>query len=49
MLAKGESLTPRISPAHEAVDLGDSWVAWIEAQISLDEAAELIPLDVVTK
>lgn len=42
MLAKGDSLTPKISPTHEAVDLGDSWVAWLEARISLDEAATLI-------
>jgi serine/threonine protein kinase len=42
MLAKGESLTPKISPEREAVDLGDSWVVWLEARISLDEAAALI-------
>jgi hypothetical protein len=49
MLANGELLTPKISPAHEAVDLRDSWVAWLEARISLDEAGKLIPLDTVTK
>ena len=49
MLAKGESLTPKISPAHEAVDLGDSWVARLKARISLDEAGELMPLEAVTK
>jgi tetratricopeptide (TPR) repeat protein len=42
MLGKGESLTPKISPERESVDLGDSWVAWLEARISLDEAAGLI-------
>lgn len=42
MLAKGESLTPKISPAHKAIDMGDNWLAWLEAQISLNEAAALI-------
>ena len=41
-LAKGDSLTPKISPAHQAVDLGDPWLAWLEARISLDEAGQLI-------
>jgi serine/threonine protein kinase len=49
MLAKGNSLAPKISPIHEAVDLGDSWVAWIEARTSLDEAGQLIPPDAETK
>jgi tetratricopeptide (TPR) repeat protein len=49
LLAKGDSLTPKISPTHEGVDLGDSWVAWLEARISLDEAGQLIPLDAETK
>jgi tetratricopeptide (TPR) repeat protein len=48
-LAKGDSLTPKISPTNEAVDLGDSWVAWLEARISLDEAGQLIPLNAETK
>ena len=42
MLAKGNSLTPNISPTEKAVDLGDSWVAWLLARISLDEATHLI-------
>ncbi len=42
MLAKGEALAPSIQPARLAVDLGDSWVAWLMARISLDEAAALI-------
>ncbi|MDB6038662.1 MAG: serine/threonine protein kinase with repeat [Verrucomicrobiales bacterium] len=42
MLDNGNSLTPRISPSHQAVDLGESWTAWLLARISLDEAAELI-------
>jgi hypothetical protein len=42
MLDKGDSLTPNILPAHQAVDLGDSWVAWLLARISLDEATALI-------
>jgi tetratricopeptide (TPR) repeat protein len=47
MLAKGDSLTPKISPTHETVDLGDPWVAWLEARISLDEAGQLIQPDTV--
>jgi tetratricopeptide (TPR) repeat protein len=42
MLNKGESLTPNILPSHQAVDLEDSWVAWLIARISLDEATALI-------
>src|SRR5260370_34997119 len=42
MLDKGDSLTPNILPSHQAVDLGDSWVAWLLARISLDEATALI-------
>ena len=42
MLDKGDSLTPSILPSHQAVDLGDSWVAWLLARISLDEATGLI-------
>jgi tetratricopeptide (TPR) repeat protein len=42
MLAKGDILTPSISPAREAVDIGDSWVAWIFARTALEEAAQLI-------
>jgi tetratricopeptide (TPR) repeat protein len=42
MLDNGDSLTPNILPSHKAVDLGDSWVAWLLARISLDEATALI-------
>jgi tetratricopeptide (TPR) repeat protein len=42
MLAKGRSLTPNDFHSHEVVDLGDPWMAWLEARISLDEAAALI-------
>ena len=42
MLDKGDSLTPNISPSRESVDLGDSWMAWLMARISLDEATALI-------
>ncbi len=42
MLDKGDLLTPNISPSDERVDLGDSWVAWLLARISLDEATALI-------
>jgi len=41
-LAKGDALAPSIQPASQAVDLGDSWVAWLMARISLDEANALI-------
>lgn len=39
-LADGNAATPEFSPEQE--DLGDSWVAWLMARISLDEAAALI-------
>jgi tetratricopeptide (TPR) repeat protein len=42
MLARGDTLAPRISPAAGDVDLGDSWVAWLFARVSLDEATALI-------
>ncbi len=41
-LAKGDALAPNIQPGREAVDLGDLWVAWLMARISLDEATALI-------
>ena len=45
-LAQGDALAPRISPEAGVVDLGESWVAWLMARISLDEATRLIlPLD----
>jgi tetratricopeptide (TPR) repeat protein len=40
-LAEGNKLVPNLSPERTAHDLGESWVAWILARISLDEAAEL--------
>jgi tetratricopeptide (TPR) repeat protein len=42
MLVKGEALAPSIPPGHDAEDIGESWVAWLIARISLDEAAVLI-------
>jgi tetratricopeptide (TPR) repeat protein len=42
MLDKGDSLTPNILRSPQAVDLGDAWVAWLLARISLDEATALI-------
>jgi tetratricopeptide (TPR) repeat protein len=42
MLAKGDSLTPSVLLTRGPVDLGDSWVAWLFARISLDEATALI-------
>src|SRR6266496_4265734 len=40
--AKGEALAPGLSPEKGDEDLGESWVAWLMARISLDEAARLI-------
>ena len=45
MLAKGDALAPRIASGKGAVDLGDSWVAWLEARISLDETEGLMKSD----
>jgi tetratricopeptide (TPR) repeat protein len=42
MLAKGDALAPSILPEHRDVDVGESWVAWLFARISLDEATALI-------
>jgi hypothetical protein len=41
-LAKGEALAPGISSEIGAEDLGESWVAWLMARISLQEARKLI-------
>ena len=46
MLDRGDSLTPEILHSPEPVDLGQPWMAWLEARISLDEADALIqPLE----
>jgi eukaryotic-like serine/threonine-protein kinase len=42
MLTQGDRLAPNILPAQNAEDLGESWVAWLIARVSLDEATELI-------
>jgi tetratricopeptide (TPR) repeat protein len=47
LLADGDALAPRISPAQDTVDLGDSWAAWLFARILLDEAWQLIQPDTV--
>jgi len=39
MLAKGEALAPNLGSAPDTRDIGESWVAWLMARISLDEAA----------
>jgi len=46
-LAEGNTLAPGISHTNGAVDLGDSWVAWLFARITLDEARQLIQPDTV--
>jgi serine/threonine protein kinase len=42
MLAKGNILAPSILPESNTVDLGELWLAWLFARVSLDEAATLI-------
>jgi hypothetical protein len=42
MLEHGDALTPNVLPSRGTVDLGDSWVAWLLARISLDEATALM-------
>jgi len=42
MLAKGNELTPDLMPARSDEDLGESWVAWLFARISLEEATALM-------
>jgi serine/threonine protein kinase len=46
-LAEGNTLAPGVSHTNGAVDLGDSWVAWLIARITLDEAGQLIQPDTV--
>jgi tetratricopeptide (TPR) repeat protein len=41
-LARGDALAPGIVPGSGVEDLGESWVAWLMARISLDEAARLL-------
>jgi tetratricopeptide (TPR) repeat protein len=41
-LTKGDASAPKLSPNDDAMDLGESWVAWLMARISLDEAAGLM-------
>jgi tetratricopeptide (TPR) repeat protein len=41
-LAKGNELAPDISPESGTADLGESWMAWLMARISLDEATKVI-------
>jgi serine/threonine protein kinase len=48
MLATGDALAPSISPGRE-IDLGGSWLNWLIARISLDEARELIESEAVTE
>jgi len=47
-LAKGNALAPNLLPETDGQDLGDSWVAWLMARISLDEASELMSSDLST-
>jgi eukaryotic-like serine/threonine-protein kinase len=42
MIVKGNTLAPSVVLGRGDVDLGESWVAWLFARISLDEAAALI-------
>jgi serine/threonine protein kinase/Flp pilus assembly protein TadD len=45
MLAKGDALAPRMMAKGETMDLGELWVAWLFARVSLDEATALIESD----
>jgi eukaryotic-like serine/threonine-protein kinase len=49
ILAKGDALAPSILPGHDGVDLGDSWLAWLFARVSLDEATALIQSGLTTE
>jgi len=42
MLAKGNELAPNVLPQQDAEDPGNSWLAWLFARVSLDEATALI-------
>jgi serine/threonine protein kinase len=41
-LSEGDALAPGFSAEQGANDLGESWLAWLMARISLDEATALI-------
>ncbi|HET6408712.1 MAG TPA: tetratricopeptide repeat protein, partial [Chthoniobacteraceae bacterium] len=41
-LGEGDALAPPFSHERTDADLGESWVAWLMARISLDEATNLI-------
>jgi len=41
-LVEGDTSTPNFWSQNGTLDLGESWVAWLIARISLDEASELI-------
>jgi serine/threonine protein kinase len=41
-LAEGDKLEPNLLPANARGDIGESWVAWLFARVSLDEATALI-------
>jgi tetratricopeptide (TPR) repeat protein len=40
-LAQGDALAPEFLPENDTSDLGESWVAWLIARISLNEATKL--------
>ena len=42
MLSKGDLLAPSFLPGNDTKDIGESWVAWLFARISLDEADALV-------
>jgi serine/threonine protein kinase/tetratricopeptide (TPR) repeat protein len=41
-LIRGNKLAPALSHKPDTEDLGDSWVAWLMARVSLDEATALV-------
>jgi len=43
-LASGDQAAPKFSPEQGTKDLGESWIAWLFARISLDEATTLMQI-----
>jgi len=41
-LAQGNASAPNFVPENRTADLGESWMAWLMARISLEEATTLI-------
>jgi tetratricopeptide (TPR) repeat protein len=48
-LAQGTASAPNFAPENDTADLGESWVAWLIARISLNEATKLMPTGPTSK